>query len=270
MSQMLRETGIPAAPQEDAYALVMEHYRASPREQARFSDLMRLIPSGLHSALDIGARDGYMSKALAGKVDRVTALDLDKPSFTAPRVTCVQGDATALQFPDRHFDLVFCAEVLEHIPTRLLDKACAELSRVAGQYVLIGVPYKQDIRKDQTTCYHCGAVNPPWAHVNSFDERRLQALFPHLEVEKITYVETAGPDTNGLSAALMNFAGNPYGTYGQEEPCVHCGHKLTPPPPRNLAQKVATKGAVWLNRIQDAVTTRHANWIHVLFRQPQK
>ena len=39
----------------------------------------------------------------------------------------------------------------------------------------------------------------------------------------------------------MDLASNPYGIYSQEEPCIHCGAKLKPPPQRNLFQKVVTK-----------------------------
>ena len=44
---------------------------------------------------------------------------------------CVQGDITALEFPTDFFDIVVCTEVLEHIPSDKLARACPELSRVA-------------------------------------------------------------------------------------------------------------------------------------------
>jgi hypothetical protein len=240
-------------------------YRNQPAEIARVADLMRLIPAGLNNALDIGARDGHISKAIAGKIACVTALDLECPQFTHPGVVCVQGDATALQFSAKSFDLVFCAEVLEHIPSPALEAACAELARVANKYVLIGVPYKQDIRQAKTTCYSCGKINPPWAHVNSFDEARLAALFPSMKIAATSFVGTAAPGTNALSSALMTYAGNPFGTYVQDEGCVFCGKKLIEPPPRSTGQKIASKAAVWLNKAQAAFHKPRGNWIHVLF-----
>ena len=35
----------------------------------------------------------------------------------------------------------------------------------------------------------------------------------------------------------MDLAGNPYGTYGQEEPCIRCGQKLVKPQEFSLAQR---------------------------------
>ncbi len=101
-------------------------------------------------ALDVGARDGFISRLLAGHFPFVTALDLELPSIDHERVQSVKGNIAALDFPDASFDLVFCAEVLEHIPKDLLGTACRELARVSKEYVLIGVPYKQDIRVGRT------------------------------------------------------------------------------------------------------------------------
>lgn len=241
-------------------------YRNRPAEIARVSDLMALVPNNLESALDIGARDGHLSRLIVQKVAAVTALDLECPRFSCEGVSCVQGNATNLQFANQTFDLVFCAEVLEHIPGEALEIACAEMARVARKYVLIGVPYKQDLRQGKTTCYSCGTINPPWGHVNSFDEKRLADLFPTLQLETVSFVGSGGVATNRISAALMTYAGNPYGTYVQEEGCVHCGHKLVAPPRRSISQKVATKLAVWLDRWQIGKRQPRGNWIHVLFR----
>jgi hypothetical protein len=243
----------------------LSDYRKQPAEVARVADLMGLIPSGLSNGLDIGAREGHISREILKKVDSVTALDLEKPQFSCPGIVCVKGDATALQFADKSFDLVFCAEVLEHIPRPALESACVELARVANKYVLVGVPYKQDIREAKTTCYSCGTINPPWAHVNSFDEHALAALFPSMKIVATSFVGAGTPRTNALSSALMTYAGNPYGTYIQQEGCTACGRRLIFPPPRSFTQKVATKAAVWLNRAQSTFYRRRGNWIHVLF-----
>lgn len=242
-------------------------YRSTPAERARVADLMALLPAGLGTAIDIGARDGFISKALAQRVDAVTALDLQRPVITHPRITCVEGDATRLQFAADSFDLVFCAEVIEHIPSPALETACKELARVSAKYVLIGVPYKQDIRHSKTTCYSCGGINPPWAHVNTFDETRLTQLFPSLRVKATSLIGHGMPGTNAISSALMTFAGNPYGTYEQEEACVHCSAKLKAPPPRSLIQKVATRAACVLNSLTNPMHKPHASWIHVLFEK---
>jgi hypothetical protein len=240
-------------------------YRQSDREQARTNNLLGLIPTNGIVALDIGARDGYLSRLLADRFESVVALDLSRPSIDHPNVASVQGDVCHLAFADGTFDLVVCSEVLEHIPSPRLEQACAEIVRVAKGAVVIGVPYKQDIRFGRTTCRQCGGLSPPWSHVNSFDEQRLRALFEALTLSKVGYVGTTRDVTNAVSVALLDFAGNPYGTYDQVEGCIHCGSPLLRPGRRNIPQRIATRIAFILNRLQRSGTPPHGNWIHVRF-----
>jgi hypothetical protein len=172
-----------------------------------------------------------------------------------------------LKFASNAFDMVFCAEVLEHIPPNLLATACGELARVSKEYVLIGVPYKQDIRVGRTTCSTCGNVNPPWGHVNKFDEKILSELFPGFSIARMSFVGESGSKTNAFTCALMDISGNPYGTYSQEEPCIHCGGKLGFPKERKLWQKVLTKVAFTTQNLQKPFSKAHGNWIHLLLQK---
>jgi len=241
----------------------IEKYRESDQEKARTADLLRLLPRGRRSVLDIGARDGHFSQLLTEYFDEVTALDLEKPDFSFPRVTTVAGDATNLQFADNSFDCVFCAEVLEHIPD--VAQACREIARVARHEVLIGVPYKQDTRVGRTTCRSCGRKNPPWGHVNRFVENQLAMLFPTLTITASSFVGSVQSATNPISTLLMDTAGNPWGTYDQDETCIYCGSKLVPPDQRPLFSKICSALAVRIDRVQTLFTRPHANWLHVLF-----
>ncbi len=238
--------------------------RSTAREQTRTADILRLTPEGLSSALDIGARDGHFSLLLTERFEEVTALDLETPTISHPNVKCVKGNAAALHFQDGCFDFVLCAEVLEHIPSPMLEAACAELARVTSGYLLVGVPYKQDIRVGRTTCRKCGGKNPPWGHVNSFDETRLQNLFPNLIPVQTSFVGSNHDRTNWLSTILMDLAGNPWGTYAQEESCVHCGEHLSPPPKRNIAQKICTRLGYLVRKTSEKLTSPRPAWIHVL------
>ena len=242
-------------------------YRESALERTRSQDLLQLLPRGRYSVLDVGAGDGYFSRLLTGYFQQVTALDLEEPSFTFPRVTTLAGDVTRLAFPDASFDCVFCAEVLEHVPD--LERACRELIRVARHEIVVGVPFRQDTRSSRSRCSCCGKVNPPWGHVNTFDERRLELLFSGLTVTAISFVGCNKQVTNILSAMLMDMAGNPWGTYQQEEPCIHCGATLMPPAePRPYFSRVCSGIAARLDLLQMSFTPAHANWIHVVFAKP--
>jgi len=241
----------------------LETYRASEQEIARTADLLRVLPRGRRSVLDIGARDGHFSRLLTDYFAEVTALDLELPGFDIPGVKKVAGNVTGLKFPDATFDCVFCAEVLEHIPG--LSSACAEIVRVAKHDIVIGVPYKQDIRVGRCTCSSCGKTNPPWGHVNSFDENRLRELFAGASVQSTSFVGSNVSATNPISAFLMNLGGNPWGSYDQDEPCIYCGRTMLPPSRRPFWRKVCSSVATRMDKLQEHMTQPHGNWIHVVF-----
>ncbi|MBF0117342.1 MAG: class I SAM-dependent methyltransferase [Desulfobacterales bacterium] len=245
----------------------LKTYRENPIEQQRIKSLMDLLPKNGATILDVGARDGYISIALTSFFEFVTAIDLKEPCILNEKVSCMKGDITSLNFPDNSFDVVLCAEVLEHIQPNFLEKACQELTRVTKRFLLIGVPYKEDTRVGRTTCYNCGKKNPQWAHINKFDENILKNLFKNLTCEKIEYVSENNSKTNFISTFFMDLGGNIYGTYLQEEPCIYCGNKLKAPIKINPLKKIITKLAIYLNRIQANFISTNPNWIHILFRK---
>ena len=74
-----------------------------------------------------------------------------------------------------------------------------------------------------------------------FDERRLTELFLPLRKVGVTFVGSSRSRTNALSSWLMDVAGNPWGTYDQEEVCIYCGQEVGKPAERNLAQKLCSR-----------------------------
>lgn len=238
-------------------------YRASAAEQLRAQDLLRLLPVGRRSILEIGARDGFHTRLLAQRFAHVVALDLEQPPIDIPGVVAVRGDVTCLDFPDASFDCVLCSEVLEHV--RRLDKAASEITRVTRYEALIGVPYRQDPRVGQLTCSACGRTNPAYGHLHSFDEQKLQRLFAPLRVQTVSFVGLRSERTNALAAWLSDRARNPWGVYEQDEPCIYCGAHMRPPASRSLLEKTCSRLAHYVNLLQQPFVKPTPAWIHVLF-----
>ena len=233
------------------------------RETLRIGSLEAMLPAGIASLLEIGSRDGRVTRMLVNHSDTVTALDLEVPPFSLERVTCVQGNVTQLQFADQSFDCVVCTEVLEHVEA--LDRACAELARVARKWLLVGVPYDQDLRIGRMTCSRCGRMNPRYGHVNRFSEERLRACFPSLKLERVERLGSIREATNDVSAWLLDRSRNPWGTYDQQEPCIYCGAELTPPEMRTVPERIMSKVAMNINKVQRRFAPPKAIWIHCLF-----
>ena len=239
--------------------------RSDQENLSRVRHMLELVPDNMKTALEVGARTGLMTELLAPRCERLTALDLTVPQLDIPSVTPVAGDATRLDFDDNSFDVVICAEVLEHIPPERMPKACDELKRVARHQVVIGVPNRQDLRVERLYCGACGRTSPPYGHLNRFDEDSLTRLFAPLVPQTLVTLGPHAERTNLLSAALMNRVGNPMGPYAQHEPCPWCDTPFSAPPPPSVITRAVVKAAHLLNRLQNHLSPAVPAWLHAVF-----
>lgn len=88
------------------------------------------------TVLEIGVGNGLVKNALAALGYDVQTVDID-PSLKPTHVASV----TALPFPDQAFDVVLCAEVLEHLPFEESLVAMKEIRRVTRLAAVITLPH---------------------------------------------------------------------------------------------------------------------------------
>jgi len=86
-------------------------------------------------ALDVGCGTGRWTELLAGRGARVVGVDRSESMLTEarrrrPGLDFRRMSATALDFPDRSFDLVTVVTVIQHLPPEEQAQAVAELLRV--------------------------------------------------------------------------------------------------------------------------------------------
>jgi|SRR5579864_2425583 len=87
--------------------------------------------------LDVGCGNGYFLKRAEAKGYTVHGCDLrERPPYDGCAYT--QGNAEALKFPDKSFDIVTCNHTIEHV--RDLKSTLAELKRIARKQVVITTP----------------------------------------------------------------------------------------------------------------------------------
>jgi SAM-dependent methyltransferase len=238
-------------------------YRTSEREVSRCEDLVRLLPKGRRSVLEIGPYDGFLTSILTRYFADVTTVDIAPSSFKIPGVRSFVGDVRKLDFEDGSFDCVVCTEVLEHVAS--IEQACKEIARVARHEIVVGVPFNQDIRVGRTTCLGCGQKSPPWGHVNSIDDVRLAELFRPLAPRAKSFVGTEKSQTTALAAQLMDWAGNPWGAYGPNQSCLRCNSVLTAAPNRAFWQKPLGFAAAKLMEAKIRTAPPKPIWIHLVF-----
>jgi SAM-dependent methyltransferase len=87
--------------------------------------------------LEVGPGLGATSRVLARREGRLSVIELERRSARrlrselAPRVDVLEGDATAMPFPDGRFSGVACFTMLHHVASReLQDRVLAEVCRV--------------------------------------------------------------------------------------------------------------------------------------------
>jgi SAM-dependent methyltransferase len=99
--------------------------------------------------LDVGTGSGRAALLLAREAALVTAIDASEQMLAVARERAASqglgirfqlGDAHALDFPDRAFDVVICLRVLMHTPD--WRQVVGELCRVADALVIIDYPAK--------------------------------------------------------------------------------------------------------------------------------
>lgn len=173
----------------DYYNRYYEEIHANKRkltitEERRINTTINLIPDDIESLLDVGCGDGRIVNRLQGKYEKICGMDISSNALKNVKTTKVQGSLEKLPFPDNSFDITICAEVLEHLPYPIYNKAIKELERVSKQYILISVPNKENLDIRMIKCPQCGCLSNEWRHLRSFDKEKIKNLFKNFQIEK--------------------------------------------------------------------------------------
>src|SRR5262249_22604454 len=139
-----------------------------------------------------------------------------------------------LPFRDASFDLVLCCEVLEHLPSGVLEGTVEELKRVARRYVLVSVPNKEKLTLLQSKCSHCRTTFHIWGHVRAFSSRKLDRLFG---LGRAAITRSCGdprPFQFGFVHYLNQRLGNRWVEFDAVTMCPTCGNTKFERTGRNL------------------------------------
>lgn len=121
----------------DHYAGSPEYFTLTPASYTLLQTVLPLIETHCHGRiLDAGAGRGVYRQFLQKKADIYVGMDISHRHGLS-----VLGDVQRLPFSDCSFDIVFCSQVLEHVPEPW--QALAEFRRVLkeGGHLILTVPH---------------------------------------------------------------------------------------------------------------------------------
>jgi hypothetical protein len=108
--------------------------RVRPARMRLFLETFR--PDRNTRILDLGGTSEFWAGTDLG----VTLLNVREPQSVQPPFEFIKGDATALPFEDRSFDIVFSNSMIEHLGNADNQRRCAEEARRVGRKLWIQTP----------------------------------------------------------------------------------------------------------------------------------
>jgi len=237
-----------------------------PAFRGKMDLFAELIPSSVETILDVGCGNGAITNVL-GKRWQVTGLDFSGTALKQVETSAVQGSCCSLPFCNDAFDLVLTSELIEHLDAKALALASAEIARVSRRYVLVSVPFEEQLDSRLVRCEKCQRTYHVYHHLHSFSEERLKAVFPTADVISThpsgNYVDPDWPKS------ILRLRQGVLGVYwrreGRHQPmCPHCGDALsdTPDSPVRFLGRAVTRLCY---RMCTLWKPRKPRWLVMLF-----
>jgi SAM-dependent methyltransferase len=201
--------------------------------QMRKTDLDRArlavewLPRDAKSVLDVGCGNGVFTNLLETNRFKV-GLDLSRIALEHVTAQRLQANATRLPFADDSFDATLCMEMLEHLPIPTYQSALNELVRVARKFILISVPYNENLKFSSVICPVCLCAFHPYYHVRRYGPTPFDTLFSPQSY--LVRLEAVVPTKREALPGLWNFIRLYLHRQGKNFPngviCPQCGYTL--------------------------------------------
>lgn len=115
--------------------------------------LLDQIPEHCREILEIGCGTGEFSRLLAGRAEKVLALDLSpqmirlarERSKLYPNIDFVKGDVLTYGFPDNQFDCIATLTTLHHLPIETILRKIRNALKPGGVFVCLDLYQRSNL-----------------------------------------------------------------------------------------------------------------------------
>ena len=201
--------------------------------EERISMVLNIFPQGVHSVLDVGCGDGTLISLLGTKYSKA-GLDISYNALQrAKDIQRVQASVGAIPLLKNSFDLVLCTEVIEHLGRNEYESTVKEIQRIAKRYIIVSVPYLEDLASKETRCPNCKYIYHIHLHLRDFNLDLLSKLFTNFSLKTFQYSLVHEKFFPGWALKLRRKFGGRY-EWDKNLLCPRCGQKNHDPPQRSL------------------------------------
>lgn len=153
-----------------------------PGNLRRIETTVNLVPEDVKSILDVGCGNGVFGHRLQEVRRNIQIMGVDRSNSALKHVAFDSQIASIddLPFEEESFDAVSCLQVIEHIRNASYGRSLKELARVSRKFIVIGVPFEENLARETTTCPQCLTVFNIDFHLRSYDLPAVRDMFSEL------------------------------------------------------------------------------------------
>lgn len=168
-----------------------------------FRKACRLARKRKIRVLNIGVGNGWLEERCRRQGWETCSLDPSEAAIEPLIARGIDGRIGLMEanpFPDGDFEVVFCSEVIEHLPEENATKGLSEIRRVLrkGGHLVGTVPYREVLFEGLVVCPGCGEKFHRYGHLQSFDKKKMKDLLGDAGFRNIRLITYAFPDHKGV------------------------------------------------------------------------
>ncbi len=144
-------------------------------QQNVLRDILDLLPADARTILDAGCGNGFIANALPEELD-VTAVDISREAICTCAGPSGRRRSRNCHLPTPRWTWPWPTTSSSTWAKRITRRRFRKLARVAAKYVLVTVPFMENLAAGRTLCGACGRVYHVNHHQRAFGVRELASL----------------------------------------------------------------------------------------------